>query len=210
MTPTHAQKGSRRYRYYVSQAVLQRKPERGSISRIPAPEIERLVIGALRARRSHPELSDGDLIVNHLHRVTIHPDRIDIAIKHDDGGSDPFALVTTVSPAPPDIVAPCSAPDLRPMKVEDRTRILKAIARGRAWLDELVSGEMASTEAIAFRERCSERSIRMKLSLAFLSPEVVQAIVAGRLPRGIGMTALAHLPHSWSAQHAALGLYIAK
>ena len=28
MTPTHAQKGSRRYRYYVSQAVLQGKPER--------------------------------------------------------------------------------------------------------------------------------------------------------------------------------------
>jgi len=35
-------------------------------------------------------------------------------------------------------------------------------------------------------ERCSERSIRMTLSLAFLSPEVIQAIIAGRLPRGIG------------------------
>ncbi|HKH82741.1 MAG TPA: hypothetical protein VKA25_03550, partial [Gemmatimonadales bacterium] len=29
---------------------------------------------------------------------------------------------------------------------------------------------------------------------AFLSPEVVQAIIAGRLPRGIGMTGLADLP----------------
>ena len=35
MTPTHAQKGSRRYRYYVSQAVLQGKPEPGSIARVP-------------------------------------------------------------------------------------------------------------------------------------------------------------------------------
>jgi site-specific DNA recombinase len=45
----------------------------------------------------------------------------------------------------------------------------------------------------------------MTLSLAFLSPKVVQAIIAGRLPRGIGMTALADLPPSWNAQHAALG-----
>jgi len=38
----------------------------------------------------------------------------------------------------------------------------------------------------------------MTLSLA------VQAIIAGRLARGIGMTALADLPPSWNAQHAAL------
>jgi hypothetical protein len=47
---------------------------------------------------------------------------------------------------------------------------------------------------------------RRTLSLAFLSPEVVQAIIAGRLPRGIGMTGLADLPASWNAQHAALGI----
>src|SRR5215204_6103780 len=59
MTPTHAQKGSRRYRYYVSQAVLQGKPERGSIARVPAPEIEALVISAMRsATPTNPELSD--------------------------------------------------------------------------------------------------------------------------------------------------------
>ena len=51
MTPTHAQKGSRRYRYYVSQAVLQGKADRGSVSRLPAPEIEAIVVGALRAAR---------------------------------------------------------------------------------------------------------------------------------------------------------------
>ena len=39
MTPTHAQKGSRRYRYYVSQAVLQdRAGEGGSVIRVPAPD----------------------------------------------------------------------------------------------------------------------------------------------------------------------------
>ena len=92
------------------------------------------------------------------------------------------------------------------MKVEDRARILQAIATGRAWLDELMCGRMGSTEALASREECSERSVRMTLSLAFLSPAIVQAIMAGRLPRGIGIRHLAELPPSWTAQHATLGL----
>src|SRR5215213_3745296 len=43
MTPTHAQKGSRRYRHYVSPATPQGKPEPGSTARVPAPEIDALV-----------------------------------------------------------------------------------------------------------------------------------------------------------------------
>jgi site-specific DNA recombinase len=44
MSPTHANKLGVRYRYYVSQAILQnRKVEAGSIARVPAPEVETLV-----------------------------------------------------------------------------------------------------------------------------------------------------------------------
>ena len=44
MSPTHANKKGVRYRYYVSQALLQnRKAEAGSIARVPAPEVELLV-----------------------------------------------------------------------------------------------------------------------------------------------------------------------
>jgi site-specific DNA recombinase len=49
MSPSHSNKGGARYRYYVSQAVLQRKPQAaGSIGRVPAAEIEALVGAALR------------------------------------------------------------------------------------------------------------------------------------------------------------------
>jgi hypothetical protein len=49
MSPSHANKKGVRYRYYVSQAVLQnRKDEAGSIARVAAPAIEELVIAALR------------------------------------------------------------------------------------------------------------------------------------------------------------------
>jgi len=50
MSPSHAAKGGRRWRYYVSQAVLQgRKHEAGSVARVPALEIERRVTEAVRA-----------------------------------------------------------------------------------------------------------------------------------------------------------------
>jgi hypothetical protein len=44
MSPTHANKHGARYRYYISQATLQNKPQAsGSVSRIPAAEVEALV-----------------------------------------------------------------------------------------------------------------------------------------------------------------------
>ena len=50
MSPSHAAKGGRRWRYYVSQAVLQgRKHEAGSVARVPALEIEARVAEAVRA-----------------------------------------------------------------------------------------------------------------------------------------------------------------
>ena len=50
MSPSHAAKAGRRWRYYVSQAVLQgRKHEAGSVARAPALEIERQVAEAVRA-----------------------------------------------------------------------------------------------------------------------------------------------------------------
>ena len=49
MSPTHANKRGARYRYYVSQAVLQGKPPPpGLVSRVPAAEIEALAVAALR------------------------------------------------------------------------------------------------------------------------------------------------------------------
>src|SRR5712671_3108073 len=48
MTPSHARKAGVRYRYYVSAALTQGQPElAGSVSRLPAVEIEQLVCNAV-------------------------------------------------------------------------------------------------------------------------------------------------------------------
>ena len=55
MSPTHANKKGARYRYYVSQALLQnRKAEAGSIARVPAPETENLVCDGVRRAPCSP------------------------------------------------------------------------------------------------------------------------------------------------------------
>jgi site-specific DNA recombinase len=58
MGPSHAAKGGRRWRYYISRAVLKgRKQDAGSVTRVPAAEIEARVSIAVRALLSAPQRS---------------------------------------------------------------------------------------------------------------------------------------------------------
>jgi hypothetical protein len=73
MSPTHANKGGVRYRYYASQAVLQKKPQAPrSVSRVPAAELA-LELAALRNQlNGSQQLPDRDheLVERHVERVT--------------------------------------------------------------------------------------------------------------------------------------------
>jgi site-specific DNA recombinase len=55
------------------------------------------------------------------------------------------------------------------MKFERRMRLITAVARGRTWLNEIVSGAASGTQAIA------KRHVEMTISLAFLAPVLVKA-----------------------------------
>ena len=78
MSPSHTNKSGVRYRYYVSQVVLQGKPQpAGLVSRVPAAEVEAFVVAALRdhlsARNAGEQLPENDLelLERHLERVTL-------------------------------------------------------------------------------------------------------------------------------------------
>jgi site-specific DNA recombinase len=96
MSPSHANKKGVRYRYYVSQALLQsRKTEAGSISRVSAPDFEALVCRALKeAGRTDPEtaqsgndVTDHELISQHVERVMVYPDWIAVTLCCTETGS---------------------------------------------------------------------------------------------------------------------------
>jgi hypothetical protein len=80
------------------------------------------------------------------------------------------------------------------------------MATARQWLDELMRGAVPDLDAIAQRESRSERSVRMILSLAFLSPDIVSAAIDGTLPRGLGLSDMTDLPMDWAEQDKQLSL----
>ena len=82
----------------------------------------------------------------------------------------------------------------------------QAIARGRQWLEEIVSGAVQDVKQIAKRHHCSVRHVNMTMSMAFIAPSLVEAAVQGRLPRGIGVASLRDAPAEWSLQFERLGL----
>jgi site-specific DNA recombinase len=96
--------------------------------------------------------------------------------------------------------------NVRRERAERRARLVSAIARGRRWLDEIVSGSVTDAGQFAKRERCTLRQVNLTLSLAFLAPQLVKAAVEGRLPRGINIERLRDPDADWSRQFQDLGL----
>jgi hypothetical protein len=76
MTPSHARRRGIKYRYYISSALLQGRPKQaGTVNRVPAQEVEALVIKAVRDRLNAPtEIADALLIQNYVTRVEVQPD----------------------------------------------------------------------------------------------------------------------------------------
>jgi site-specific DNA recombinase len=176
MSPTHANKGGARYRYYVSQAALQnRPPPSGLVGRDPAAEIEALVVVALRSHLSASSAgeqlpdNDRDFLERHLERVTLTPNHLELRLRqiidpaqardpaHTSGGR-PIASITTMavpwtSPIPAAVKGIIHVPAHNtPIKASRREALLIAIAKARQWIDDLAHGRAASFAVIAGRE----------------------------------------------------------
>src|SRR5262245_42971242 len=172
MRSTHATKNGVRYRYYVSQPYLRgiTTPPPGAIVRVPAAEIESVVASALKAHlHSVPgpagtdNVAEQNMIASFVSRVEIHKNELAVWLKvslPDTANLDPACVETNATPLlirwckPPfrrarEILLPASVSRtaVRPIKAERRASLLKSIARGRQWLDEIVSGAMQDVES---------------------------------------------------------------
>jgi site-specific DNA recombinase len=232
MVPTHATKAGIRYRYYVSLPCLHgeaRTARVGSVTRVPATDIEGVLVKSLnehiRSERKMPAsaITGRSVIAEVVDRIDVHKDRLAVRLKSQENQGT-TELAGDIRPAddrllsipwqkPPskrfrEILLPhgSSRNEIRPERPERRLRLVNSIARGRRWLDEIVSGAVTDVEQIASRERCSVRHVNMTISLAFLAPKLVRAAVEGRLPRGINIERLRDAPAEWSRQFEALGL----
>ena len=232
MSPSHTNKAGVRYRYYVSQALLQNKVQgAGSIGRVPAAELEALVLAALRhhlqASGAEPQPTadnDRDLIERHVERITLTPKHITLQMRPssdtphavtvaEDAGHNAIeglrgATITIpwAGPMPAAVKGIVHVPAHNtPIKPSRREALLTAIAKARQWVDDLAQGRTVTFAQIARREGKVERHVRLLAPLAFLSPRIVAAIMDGTAPANLTATSLARaLPYSWAEQERRL------
>jgi site-specific DNA recombinase len=255
-TPSHAVKKGRRYRYYVSAALItQAGADHAQGWRLPAQEIEDAVIRVLTDALTSPAMllerfgtagisSDqtgkmldraarlatalnrspaqrAKVVRDLIEKVVIGENAITIRIRRSalSGGAVAPPSSENLSDSTIELTAPAG---LRRRGVEirlvlpavaiqnDRSRcdptLIKAIARGRAWFEELAAGRARSLRELAERDGITRRYIRRLVDLAFLSPELVEAILHGRQPVELTATRLTELdlPLDWTDQRSLL------
>ena len=82
MSPSHVRKGGRKYRYYLSSALFHGAAERaGSVRRVPATDIEALVIRSVREHlKPSQEIDDRSLVNTHVAQVEVQPEQLVIQL----------------------------------------------------------------------------------------------------------------------------------
>jgi site-specific DNA recombinase len=199
------------------------------VGRVPAAEIEALVVAALRSHLSAssaeeqlPDI-DRDLLERHIERVTLTPKHLELRLRqsfeaaqaHDRANTSagrPTARVTTMevpwtSPLSATVKGIIHVPAHNtPIKASRREALLIAIAKARKWIDDLAHGRAASFAVIARREGKAEQHIRLLAPLAFVSPRIVSALLDSTAPADLTLTKLARaLPYCWAEQEQRVG-----
>lgn len=189
MTPTHATKrGGRRYRYYVSRAILENRPgEAGTIAHVSAGPLERIVIEEVAQRlpaggRDQARTDPRTSIQANVSRVDVGTRRITIGLLHPLPNTESGKEKTIVADAPFLVNRSSSLVGKVPTDSMARgnTGLVRALARASAWRKEVEAGIATSPEHLARLHKCTRRYARAMLELAFLAPDLVELCLAGK------------------------------
>ena len=157
-----------RYRYYVSRPCLHgetKTTQIGSVTRVPAADIEDVDVKSLnehlRSQGGMPAstITSHSAIAEVIHRIDVHNDRLAVRLrsrenpgttKLADGirpSGDHFLSIPWQKPPSKrfrQILLPhgVSRKEVRPERPGRRLRLVRACARGRRWLDEIVSSSV--------------------------------------------------------------------
>jgi site-specific DNA recombinase len=219
MSPSHACKANgRRYRYYVSQAVLQGRQEgAGSIRRVAAEAIESLIERALC--KSLPKAMQTEwarLSIEHkrerikrlIERITIRADNVEIGLT--EPGRDLFAdaapsgsirIATVMKASVGRQIVPRDGASVR----VDRP-LVKAIAWARD-LRRRLERDGKSLDELTREDGCSRPYISSMIRLAYLAPGITQSILQGTQPAQLTLADLMQrdIPADWVEQRRAFG-----
>jgi site-specific DNA recombinase len=252
-TPSHAVKNVKRYRYYVSRGIIHGRSPAAAPSRIPARELEQLVLTELRsffgsadrvtdilhqdgedlattralvdAAQQFAKLLAGDStsglrerLAGIVVRITIQQDSIDVHVSKEgtrarllnqEGilgqDSDGQSLVLTIEMKLKRcggemrlIIPGWTAQDQRRQPVSS---LIKAVSRANDWVRRMEVGECKHQRDLAKATKLEPRYVNSILRVAFLAPEIMEAIIDGRQPPDLMLGSLTGvLPMSWQQQ----------
>ncbi len=101
------------------------------------------------------------------------------------------------------VIPPGQARELQP---RPNATLIKALTRAYKWKERLFTGGAPSTSAIAKEEGVTERYVSRIIRLAFLAPDIVEAILDGYQPADLELERLMKgIPVSWNEQRRTLG-----
>jgi site-specific DNA recombinase len=233
MSPSHTKKSNGcRYRYYVSQALLQNNRARaGTVSRVPAEAIERLVDSEIRRLWSASEGGTSKpaevslLSRDFVERVILYKDKVEIVMSEEGlkklaPHDSPATSATRPRPQQPKKFSvslrlarrgrsgrlECSDGKVDDQVGRPDAAVVKAISRAHDWLGRFEWGEVASYHELARAEGFTPGYVRSVLRLAFLAPPLVEAFLDGRRRLRGGVVELLNdsLPLSWQQQYASV------
>jgi len=228
LTPSHASKGGKRYRYYVSCRLVTGKADDNNGWRLPAERLERDLAHAVQLHLTDC-LTRGQIGVGDAHSIELLRAVVDALgdqnlslireAKLGEGSIRidlyPGVLAETlnvqVSSISPDVLSVQLPFIQRRRGVETRLIIGAAqparddvlianVARASAWRVALCNGDELAT--IAARDGISVKYLGQMLSFAFLSPKLVRAILDGRQPPALTTNWIRRhdFPASWAEQ----------
>ena len=79
--------------------------------------------------------------------------------------------------------------------------LIKALVRAHRWRRKIESGQAKSTTDLAAQEGVTDAYVCRLLPLTCLAPDIVEAILDGRQPKGLRLAELlGNGPFAWNAQ----------
>jgi site-specific DNA recombinase len=172
--------------------------------------------------RGEDEALKRDLIQDLIGRIEVGTDVIVVAFRRQSL-LERLGVGTNVSTGENEPLVIREAAQLRRRGIEvklvlpdysDRERhvdqsLCQLVANARYWFETLANGHVGSVRELAARDRVPESEITRVLPLAFMAPNIVEAVLDGRQPLEMTATSLRRVeqfPSDWTAQRDALGI----
>jgi hypothetical protein len=84
--------------------------------------------------------------------------------------------------------------------------LIKAVARAHGWLEKVIEGKVVDIRSLARDAGLTDRYVRKVFRCAFVAPDIVEVVLAGRQPLDLNFDKLCQdLPFNWVEQRELLG-----